>query len=144
MLPKTIPLPGGRGWRMSPVRAPEWSPCPFTSTLRPMVRSGKRRAGTRDGAGPAVDGAALETSASSTTWIVSDIPHPHHALRAALRPVLGAGGELRRTPADRKLDDEQAAASEVVSHPDEPVVVRDDRGHDREPVAGAVGLGREV
>src|SRR5256885_36147 len=64
MLPKTIPLPGGRGWRMSPVRAPEWSPCPFTSTLRPMVRSGKRRAGACDGAGPAAAGAAVEASAA--------------------------------------------------------------------------------
>src|SRR2546428_18748 len=64
MLPKTMPLPGGRGWRMSPVRATEWSPCPFTSTLRPMVRSGKRRAGARDGAGPAAAGAAVEASAA--------------------------------------------------------------------------------
>src|SRR5213594_4800618 len=53
MLPKTMPLPGGRGWRMCPVRTPEWSPCPSTSTLRPMVRSGKRRAGASDGAAPA-------------------------------------------------------------------------------------------
>src|SRR3989442_390920 len=52
MLPKTMPLPGGRGWRMSPVRTPQWSPCPFTSTLRPMVRSGKRLAGASDCAAP--------------------------------------------------------------------------------------------
>src|SRR5438309_3336957 len=256
MLPKTMPLPGGRGWRMSPVRAPEWSPCPFTSTLRPMVRSGKRRAGASEGAAPAAAGAAVSAavafvpsarpttlssassgngfsrkskaprrmtrtavsivpcpemtmigtpgawlrmrstssmpsisgihtstiasrgaacwsssrarrpsgasstskpssastprsvcrmfSSSSTTRIVSDIPHLHPTLRAGVRPVLGAGGELRRAPADRKLEDETAAAREVVPHADEPVVVRDDGGHDGEPEPGAVGLGREV
>src|SRR5438876_712097 len=256
MLPKTIPLPGGRGWRMSPVRAPEWSPCPFTSTLRPIVRSGKRRAGASDGAGPAAASAAVSAAAafvpsarpttlrrassgngfsrkskaprrmtrtavsivpcpemtmigtpgawlrmrstssmpsisgihtstiasrgaacrsssrarrpsgasstskpssastprsvcrmfssSSTTRIVSDIPHLHPTLGAGVRSVLGAGGELRRAPLNRKLEDEAAAAREVVPHADEPAVVRDDRGHDREPEAGALGLGREV
>ena len=36
-----MPLPGGSGWRMSPVRTPEWSPCPFTTTLRAIVRCGQ-------------------------------------------------------------------------------------------------------
>src|SRR5207245_10550734 len=65
-------------------------------------------------------------------------------LRAGVRSVLGADGELRRAPADRKLEDEAAAARELVPHADEPVGLRDARGHDREPETGAVGLGREV
>src|SRR5439155_1368706 len=83
-------------------------------------------------------------SSSSTTRIVSDIPHLHPTLGAGVRSVLGAGGELRRAPLNRKLEDEAAAAREVVPHADEPAVVRDDRGHDREPEAGALGLGREL
>src|SRR3989442_8503726 len=70
MLPKTMPLPGGRGWRMSPVRAPEWSPCPFTSTLRPIVRSGKHRAGATRGAAPAAAGAAVSAGAAAALTAV--------------------------------------------------------------------------
>src|SRR5262249_40557643 len=50
MLSKTIPLPGGSGWRMMPVRTPEWSPWPFTTTPRPSVRCGSRPGGGRVGA----------------------------------------------------------------------------------------------
>src|SRR5205823_5248095 len=161
MLPKRMPLPGGSGWRMSPVRTPVWSPCPFTTTPRAMVRCGSTRAGAT-AAGAVVPSRSTETlpsSARPTTWsrasswkgfsrksnaprritrtAVSIVPWPEMTM------IGNRGARDRRRP-HGELHDEPAAARQVVARPDEAVVVGDDRRHDGEPEACAVGLGGEV
>src|SRR4029453_10829784 len=49
ILSNRMPLPGGSGCRMRPVRTPECRPWPFTTTPRPIVRCGSRRARARFG-----------------------------------------------------------------------------------------------
>src|SRR3989442_1316737 len=160
MLPKTTPLPGGRGCRMRPVRAPEWSPCPFTSTLRAIVRCRKRRAGASGTErAPAVGRlehlvALVAQHAAQRVADVLLVVHHQDRLRhpASSPPVSGPGNrpalrahrELRGTAPNGKLHHEATPTREVVPHADESVVVGDDRRHDGEPEAGAAGLGREV
>ncbi len=78
---------------MSPVRTPEWSPCPFTSTLRSMVRSGKRRAGASDGAAPAAAGAAVSAAAA---FVPSARP-------TTLRSASSGNGFSRKSKAPRRM-----------------------------------------
>jgi hypothetical protein len=83
-------------------------------------------------------------SSSSTTRIVSDILTSTRKSCVRVRRVLRAEGQLRRAPPHGELHHEAATARQVVPDADEAVVVGDDRRHDGEPEAGAVGLGREV
>src|SRR5437899_2584982 len=103
MLPKRMPLPGGSGWRMSPVRTPVWSPCPFTTTPRAMVRCGSTRAGaTAAGAVGAEPGAGGELGRL--------LPHGElHDEPAAARQVVARPDEAVVVGDDSRHDGEPEA-----------------------------------